>query len=176
MTILIKKYKNRRLYDTDKSIYITIDMLQSYVMNGVAFKVEDSSTGRDLTNATLLQLLVDIESGPTQFLSTELLTQLIKLSHHPMHVTMKSTLENFFTTLEINNGEKIKSVSQPFFWVHGEADDFLNINTHGAVVYNKYQGSYKEAHRIAGAGHSTVPQTMVFVNYMNALGDFIEGL
>lgn len=100
MTILIKKYKNRRLYDTDKSIYITIDMLQNYVMNGVAFKVEDSASGRDLTNATLLQLLVDIESGPTQFLSTEMLTQLIKLSHHPMHVSMKSTLENFFTTLE----------------------------------------------------------------------------
>ncbi len=80
---------------------------------------------------------------------------------------------DFFTTLEINNGEKIKSVSQPFFWVHGEADDFLNIDSHGAVVYNNYQGSYKEAHRIAGAGHSSVPQTMGFWNYTNALGDFI---
>lgn len=80
---------------------------------------------------------------------------------------------DFFTTLEINNGEKIKSVSQPFFWVHGESDDFLNIDTHGAVVYNNYQGTYKEAHRIAGAGHSSVPQTMGFVNYMNAVGNFI---
>lgn len=80
---------------------------------------------------------------------------------------------DFFTTLEINNGEKIKSVSQPFFWIHGEADDFLNIDTHGAIVYNNYQGSYKEAHRIVDAGHSTVPQTMGFVNYMNAVGDFV---
>jgi polyhydroxyalkanoate synthesis repressor PhaR len=100
MTILIKKYKNRRLYDTDKSQYITVDKLQNYIMAGVAFKVEDSSTGRDLTNATLLQLLVEIESGPTQFLSTEMLTQLIKLSNHPMHINMKSTLEKFFSTLE----------------------------------------------------------------------------
>lgn len=80
---------------------------------------------------------------------------------------------DFFTTLEVNNGEKIKSVTQPFFWIHGEADDFLNIETHGAVVYNNYQGTYKEAHRIAGGGHSSVPQTMGFVNYMNAVGDFI---
>jgi len=80
---------------------------------------------------------------------------------------------DFFTTLEINNGEKIKAVTQPFFWIHGEDDDFLNIETHGAIVYNNYQGSYKEAHRILGAGHSTVPQTMGFGNYMNVLGNFI---
>lgn len=80
---------------------------------------------------------------------------------------------DFFTTLEINNGEKIKSVTQPFFWIHGEEDDFLNIDTHGAVVYNNYQGIYKEAHRIAGAGHSSIPQTMGFLNYTNAVGDFI---
>ena len=80
---------------------------------------------------------------------------------------------DFFTTLQINNGEEIKSVTQPFFWVHGEADDFLNIDTHGAVVYNNYQGTYKEGHRIAGAGHSSIPQTMGFGTYTNALGDFI---
>ncbi|HEY0031336.1 MAG TPA: alpha/beta hydrolase [Bacteroidia bacterium] len=82
---------------------------------------------------------------------------------------------SLFTTLQINNGELIKSVAQPLFWVHGEADDFLNIDTHGAVVYNNYQGIYKEAHRIPAAGHSTVPQTMGFSNYMNAVGDFITG-
>ena len=80
---------------------------------------------------------------------------------------------SFFTTLQINNGEKIKSVTQPFCWLHGEADDFLNIDTHGTVVYNNYQGTYKEAHRIAGAGHSTVPQTMGFTTYSNVIGDFI---
>ena len=80
---------------------------------------------------------------------------------------------DFFTTLQLNNGEEIKSVSQPFFWIHGVADDFLNINTHGEVVYSHYQGNYKESHRISGAGHSTVPQTMGFLNYTNAIGDFI---
>jgi pimeloyl-ACP methyl ester carboxylesterase len=77
------------------------------------------------------------------------------------------------TDLQINNGEEIKDVQQPFFWVHGEADDFLNIDTHGAVVYNNYQGTYKEAHRIPNAGHSTIPTTMGFQAYLNAVGNFI---
>ena len=79
----------------------------------------------------------------------------------------------FFTNLKINNAEKIKSVQQPFFWIHGEADDFLNINTHGEVVYANYVGSYKEAHRIPNAGHSNIPVIMGFQDYSTAIGDFI---
>lgn len=79
----------------------------------------------------------------------------------------------FFTDLEIDNVEEIKKVQQPFFWIHGEADDFLNIDTHGAIVYTNYSGTYKEAHRIPNAGHSTIPETVGFQNYLNAVGDFI---
>lgn len=77
------------------------------------------------------------------------------------------------TDLKINNGEEIKSVQQPFFWIHGVEDDFLNITTHGEVVYANYNGTYKEAHRIPNAGHSTIPTTMGFLNYTNVIGDFI---
>lgn len=79
----------------------------------------------------------------------------------------------FFTDLKINNAEQIKNVQQPFFWIHGENDDFLNINTHGAVVYNNYNGTYKEAHRITGAEHSTIPQTVGFREYLTWVGEFI---
>jgi pimeloyl-ACP methyl ester carboxylesterase len=79
----------------------------------------------------------------------------------------------FFTDLKISNAEEIKKVQQPFFWIHGEADSFLNIDTHGAVVYNNYNGTYKEAHRIPNAGHSSIPNTFGFQNYLKAVGDFI---
>ncbi|MBK7182940.1 MAG: alpha/beta fold hydrolase, partial [Bacteroidetes bacterium] len=62
------------------------------------------------------------------------------------------------TDLQINNGEEIKSVQQPFFGYMAKPM-ILNIDTHGAVVYNNYQGTYKEAHRIPNAGHSTIPTT-----------------
>jgi len=80
---------------------------------------------------------------------------------------------SFFTDLKINNAEEIKKIQQPFFWIHGMADDFLNIDTHGEVVYNNYNGIYKEAHRIPNAGHGSIPNTFGFQNYLKAVGDFI---
>lgn len=101
MTIrLIKKYKNRRLYDTEVSQYITVEQLQRYVVDGVVFKVEDSETGKDLTNSVLLQIIVEMESGPSQFLSTDILRQIISLANHPMHVSLKTMMEQMFQAID----------------------------------------------------------------------------
>ncbi|OCH97828.1 polyhydroxyalkanoate biosynthesis repressor PhaR [Legionella jamestowniensis] len=100
MARLIKKYKNRRLYDTEKSQYITVEELQRYVVEGLPFKVEDSTTGKDITNATLLQIFVEMESGATQFLSPELLKQLITFANHPMHLSFRAMLEQTFANME----------------------------------------------------------------------------
>ena len=89
MTRLIKKYKNRRLYDTETSQYITVDDLQRYVIDGMSFRVEDSTTKEDITTSTLLQIFVEMEAGPTKFLSPEMLRQLICLAHHPMNQSLK---------------------------------------------------------------------------------------
>jgi len=96
MTRLIKKYKNRRLYDTETSQYITVEELQSYVIDAIPFRVEDSKDGHDLTNATLLQIFVEMESGSSKFLSSDMLRQLIILAHHPMNQSFKDMLEKVF--------------------------------------------------------------------------------
>lgn len=102
MTRLIKKYKNRRLYDTEKSQYITVEELKRYIIDGITFRVEDSVNNADITSATLLQIFVEMESGSTQFLSSEMLRQLIVLAHHPMNKSFKSMLEQLFQTMEKN--------------------------------------------------------------------------
>lgn len=99
MTRLIKKYKNRRLYDTGKSQYITVEELQHYVIDGLLFRVEDVQ-GKDITNATLLQIFVEMESGTTQFLSSEMLRHLIIMAHHPMHQSFKGFLSQMFASME----------------------------------------------------------------------------
>lgn len=81
---------------------------------------------------------------------------------------------SFFTNLKIDNAEEIKNVSQPLCWLHGTNDNFLNINTHGQVVYNNHQGVYKEAHKVEGADHGEVPEKMGFDNYLNTLSNFIK--
>jgi polyhydroxyalkanoate synthesis repressor PhaR len=100
MTRLIKKYKNRRLYDTETSQYITLEQLQRYVVDGVVFRIADSETGKDLTNSVLLQIIVEMEAGPTQFLSSEILRQIISLANHPMHVSLKAMMEQMFQSMD----------------------------------------------------------------------------
>ena len=77
--ILIKKYGNRRLYDTGDSRYITLDELAVKIRSGLDVRIVDAQTGEDLTQATLVQLV--LESGnAAKFLPVQLLTQMIRLS------------------------------------------------------------------------------------------------
>ncbi len=87
------------MYDTELSEYITLEQLQRYVVQGMIFKIEDSETGKDLTNSILLQIIVEMETGPSQFLSAEILRQIICLANHPMHVSLKEMMEQMFQTM-----------------------------------------------------------------------------
>jgi len=79
---------------------------------------------------------------------------------------------SYFTNLKVDNSQQIKSVQQPFLWMHGDADDFISISQ-GQIVYNNYKGIYGEAHKIPGATHTNVPYTWGFDNYKTALEHFI---
>lgn len=97
---LIKKYKNRRLYDTQRSQYITIEELQRYVLDGIEFKIVDSTNGKNITNATLLQIIVEIENTTTEFFSEDFLKQLIIFANSPIHQFYKNMIEQTFSTLK----------------------------------------------------------------------------
>jgi polyhydroxyalkanoate synthesis repressor PhaR len=77
--VLIKKYGNRRLYDTGDSKYVTLEELAVKVRSGAELRVVDAQTGDDLTQATLAQIV--LETGhAAKFLPVQLLTQMIRLS------------------------------------------------------------------------------------------------
>ena len=80
----------------------------------------------------------------------------------------------FFTNLKLNNADKIREVDVPFCWIHGQEDKFLSDSTHGRVIYERYQGPYKEAHVIPGAVHNNVPQVWGYDAYMAAVAAFIQ--
>ena len=80
----------------------------------------------------------------------------------------------YFVDLKVDNAQEIKKIQQPFYWIHGEDDDFLEIDMNGQVIYNNYQGVYKEAHRIPEAVHNNVPKIMGYAEYIESVGTFIR--
>jgi polyhydroxyalkanoate synthesis repressor PhaR len=74
----IKKYPNRRLYDTELSRYITFSDIRDLVMKGVEFRIVDSSSHEDLTRATLLQIMLEEESGGEPLFTANMLAQIIR--------------------------------------------------------------------------------------------------
>ena len=74
---IIKKYSNRRLYDTETSSYITLDELAGTIRSGIDVQVVDAKSGDDLTQGTLAQIVV--ETGAARLLPTPLLTQMIRM-------------------------------------------------------------------------------------------------
>ncbi len=81
-TIVIKKYANRRLYDTSNSRYINLEDIAALVRNGKDVQVVDANTGEDLTRVTLTQIIVEDAKGQPAGLPLELLRQLIVTTDH----------------------------------------------------------------------------------------------
>ena len=83
-TRIIKKYPNRRLYDTERRSYITLNDIRQYVLDQLSFRVIDAQTEADLTKATLFQVITEHETAASTFFTTELLQQMIRLYNENM--------------------------------------------------------------------------------------------
>ena len=118
---IIKKYPNRRLYDTETSTYITLAEVKDLVMQYKDFQVQDAKTGDDLTRSILLQIILEEESGGgLPMFSSDLLSQLIRFYGNAMQGVMGTYLEkNRYTFAP---GERIR--------VRG-----WNSHQHGARVF-----------------------------------------
>lgn len=101
---LIKKYPNRRLYDTQKSLYITLADVKAYVLANEVFKVVDAKSNEDLTRSILLQIILEEESGGVPMFSAEMLANIIRFYGHTMQGMMGVHLEkNIQAFMDIQN-------------------------------------------------------------------------
>lgn len=90
---VIKKYPNRRLYDTAHSSYITLAQVRQLVMDRVAFVVRDAKSGEDLTRSILLQIILEEEAGGAPMFTEAMLANIIRFYGHTMQGFMGSYLE-----------------------------------------------------------------------------------
>lgn len=115
---LIKKYPNRRLYDTATSSYITLSDVKALVLEQVQFKVVDAKTNEDLTRSILLQIILEEEAGGAPMFSEAALANIIRFYGHAMQGFMGSYLEKnvqAFTDFQQQMAEQSRSVT-PEMW------------------------------------------------------------
>jgi polyhydroxyalkanoate synthesis repressor PhaR len=110
---LVKKYPNRRLYDTKTSAYITLSDVKRLVLSLENFKVVDAKTGEDLTRSILLQIIIEEETAGVPLFTTELLSQMIRFYGHAMEGMLGKYLETnikSFTEFQKKLGEQSTSL------------------------------------------------------------------
>jgi polyhydroxyalkanoate synthesis repressor PhaR len=90
---VIKKYPNRRLYDTEISSYITLEDVRQLIVDGEEFEVRDAKSGEELTRTVLLQIIAEHEERGQPMFSTQLLTQIIRFYGDSLQGFMGSYLE-----------------------------------------------------------------------------------
>ena len=90
---IIKKYPNRRLYDTEISSYITLEEVRQLVIDGEEFEVRDAKSGEDLTRSVLLQIIAEHEDKGQPMFTTQLLSQVIRFYGDSLQGFMGSYLE-----------------------------------------------------------------------------------
>jgi polyhydroxyalkanoate synthesis repressor PhaR len=110
---LIKKYPNRRLYDTQTSSYITLADVKELVLEHGSFQVVDAKSGEDLTRNILLQIILEEEAGGAPMFTSDLLSQMIRFYGNAMQGMMGKYLESnikAFTDMQAKLQEQVRSV------------------------------------------------------------------
>ncbi len=118
--VVVKKYANRRLYDTESSIYITLDTLADMVRRGRDFVVYDAKTGDDITRAVLTQIIMEEETRGRNMLPTSFLRQLIAFYGDSMQGLVPEYLERMMDQFAVQQAQ-VRAAVQGLVPVSGPA-------------------------------------------------------
>jgi len=140
---LIKKYPNRRLYDTQTSTYVTLSDVKQLVLNQEEFNVVDAKTNEDLTRSILLQIILEEEAAGMPLFTTPMLSQMIRFYGHSMQGMVGGYLEkNIQTFIDMQNQfaeqtQKGNVKATPEAWAQ-----FMNMQN--PMMMQNMMGSYIE--------------------------------
>ncbi|MBO9519517.1 MAG: polyhydroxyalkanoate synthesis repressor PhaR [Porphyrobacter sp.] len=164
--VIIKKYANRRLYNTQSSSYITLEDLSRMTRNGIDFQVLDAKTGADITHAILTQIIMEEEASGEQMLPISFLRQLIAMYGNSMQSLMphylEATMENFR-----NNQRKIQET-----WTTSMGPDaFAKLAESNMAMFKAAAGAF-----MPGANGKTPAEPTAAPKPAPTSGDDLEAL
>jgi len=146
--VIIKKYANRRLYDTESSAYITLERLAEMVRQKRDFKVVDAKTGEDITRGVLTQIIMDAESRGSTMLPVNFLRQLISMYGDQMQAVVPQYLEASLDALQRNQSQLRDAMAGAF-----AANPFAEIARRNMEMFTAAAGAGK-----AGEGGKPPPE------------------
>ncbi len=152
-TRVIKKYPNRRLYDTEQSRYITLVDLQELVMSGEDFEVVDANTGKDITRTILLQIISEQESGGQPLFTTDILLRIIRFYGASVQDAFSTYLEQSLSLFEQQQQafhEQLKEAAQ-----HNPVTTLSEMTQHNLEIWQQIQDQFFAS---AGLKTSKKPQ------------------
>jgi polyhydroxyalkanoate synthesis repressor PhaR len=142
-TRLIKKYPNRRLYDTQTSTYITLADVKQLVLASEEFQVVDAKSGEDLTRSILLQIILEEEGGGVPMFSSTMLSQIIRFYGNAMQGIMGSYLEkNIQAFMEIQ--ERVAEQSKNLYGTQFGPEAWTQFMNGQAPMMQNMMNSYIE--------------------------------
>lgn len=150
---LIKKYPNRRLYDTAISSYITLADVKGLVLDGVEFQVTDAKTGTDLTRTILLQIISEEEEGGEPIFSSELLAQIIRAYGGNMQNLLTSYLEKSME-LWADQQREMRERARHFMDANNPVQVLSQIAEQNLSIWQQAMDSFKTQQRSSSSNSS----------------------
>lgn len=143
---LIKKYPNRRLYDTQSSAYITLADIKQLVLENAVFRIVDAKSGEDLTRSILLQIILEEESGGVPMFSANALAQIIRFYGHAMQGVMGTFLEkNIQVLMDIQ--DRMAEQSQGLYQQHFGPEAWAQLMNMQTPALQNMMNNYIEQSR-----------------------------
>jgi polyhydroxyalkanoate synthesis repressor PhaR len=139
-TVIIKKYANRRLYDTETSSYITLDLLSQMTREGRDFVVVDAKTGEDITHNVLTQIIMEEEQRGENMLPVSFLRQLISLYGNSMQSLVPQYLEASMDAFRKNQLQFQQAMEGAF-----AGGPFAEIAKRNMEMFNAAANAFKSA-------------------------------
>ncbi|GAA0684086.1 hypothetical protein GCM10009104_06720 [Marinobacterium maritimum] len=135
---ILRKYTNRRLYDTSRSCYVTLEDVKQLVLNGENFQVQDSKTGNDLTRNILLQIISEQEAeGHGTLLTNQVLQQLIRFYGDSMQGMMSQYLEQSIAAF-LEHQDRIREQMQTMMGAANPLTMMGRIADQNMAVWNMF--------------------------------------
>ncbi|RKZ70139.1 MAG: polyhydroxyalkanoate synthesis repressor PhaR [Gammaproteobacteria bacterium] len=132
---LLKKYPNRRLYDTQTSSYVTLSQVSDLVRAGEEIQIIDSDSEEDITRSVLLQIILEMESKDEPLLSASVLSDLIRFYGNTVPDFFSSYLQDSMSTFASQQQQLQKSFAA------NPIDAFTTMAENNMAIWNQLQGN-----------------------------------